>query len=107
MLRVWFSCGQVVSSERDVKITALLEFCTKDKQRAIVRILVSEGMKGAEIHWLQIMDRTVCHSEVCTSKSKCLKTAEPMLMMQTCKDDHPHPQRTKHGACSSNDSWKL
>jgi hypothetical protein len=27
-----------------------LEVCTKDKQHAVVSFLVSEGMKGAEIH---------------------------------------------------------
>jgi hypothetical protein len=49
MLRVWFSCP-FVPSEHDVKITAPQEICTKDKQHAVVRFLVSEGMKEAEIH---------------------------------------------------------
>jgi hypothetical protein len=39
-----------VPSDYGVKITAPLVFCTKAKQRAILRSLVSEGMKGAEIH---------------------------------------------------------
>jgi hypothetical protein len=41
------------------------------------------------------MDRTVCYNEVCTSGSKCLKAAEPMLMMKTDKDAHPQPHTNK------------
>jgi hypothetical protein len=50
MLRVWFSCIPFVLSEHDVKMTAALEVCTKDKKHATVRFLVYEGMKRAEIH---------------------------------------------------------
>jgi hypothetical protein len=50
MLRVWFSCIWFVSSEHHVKMTASREVCTKDKRHAIVRVLVHEGMIGAEIH---------------------------------------------------------
>jgi hypothetical protein len=50
MLRVWFSCSSFVPNEHGVKMTAPLEVCTKDEQRAIVRFLVSRGMKGAEVH---------------------------------------------------------
>jgi hypothetical protein len=31
-------------------MNAVLEVCTKDKQHVVVGFLVSEGMKGAEIH---------------------------------------------------------
>jgi hypothetical protein len=48
MLWVWFS--SFVPNEHGVKMVAPLQFCTKDKQHVIVRLLVSEGMKGAEIH---------------------------------------------------------
>jgi hypothetical protein len=49
---------------------------------------VSEGTKGANItdNWLPSMDRTVCLNEVCTSESKHLKAAEPVLMEQTGKE---------------------
>jgi hypothetical protein len=50
MLRVWFSSSLLVSSEHGVKMTAALEVCTKDKQHPTVRLLASEGTKGAEIH---------------------------------------------------------
>jgi hypothetical protein len=40
---------------------------------------------------LPSLDRTVCHDEVCTSGLKCLKAAEPVLLMQT-GDTHPHEQ---------------
>jgi hypothetical protein len=97
MLRVWFSCSPFVPSEHDATMTAPLEVCTKDKQRAVERFLVSEGMKWAEIigSWLMSTDRTVWHNELCTSGSKCLKAAEPVLLMQTGKDVHPHPQTNK------------
>jgi hypothetical protein len=52
ILRVWFNFSPFVRSEHGVKMTAPLEVCTKDKQHAIVRLLDSEGMKGAAIHWL-------------------------------------------------------
>jgi hypothetical protein len=51
------------------------------------------------------MDRTVCHNEVFTSELKCLKAVEPLLLMQTGKDAHPHPQTVEraqamiHGNC--------
>jgi hypothetical protein len=41
------------------------------------------------------MDRTACHNDVCTSGSKCLKAAEPVLLMQTGKDVHSHPQMSE------------
>jgi hypothetical protein len=50
MLRVWFSCSPFVPSEHGATTIAPLEICTKDKQHAVERFLVSEGMKGAEIH---------------------------------------------------------
>jgi hypothetical protein len=50
MLRVRFSCSPFVPSEHGVKMTAPIEDCIKDKQHAIIRFLVSKGMKGAEIH---------------------------------------------------------
>jgi hypothetical protein len=86
-----------VASEHGVKTVVPLEVCTKDKQHAVERFLVSKGMKGAEMHrqLLPSTDRTVCHNEVCTSGSKCLKAAEPVLLMQTGKDAHPHPQTNK------------
>jgi hypothetical protein len=40
------------------------------------------------------------------SESECLKAAEPVLLMQTSKDTHPHPQMNKTGTCSSSDAWK-
>jgi hypothetical protein len=48
MLRVWFSCSPFVPSKRDVKMAAPLEVCNKDEQRAVVRILSSEGVKVSE-----------------------------------------------------------
>jgi hypothetical protein len=50
LLRAWFSCSPFVPSEHGVKMIAPLEVCTKDKQHAVAHFLVSEGMKGAEIH---------------------------------------------------------
>jgi hypothetical protein len=78
-------------------MTAPLEVCTKDKQYAIVRFFVCKGVKGAEIHrqLAAKYEKTVCHNEVCTSDSKCLKAAEPVLFMQTGKDVHPHRQTNK------------
>jgi hypothetical protein len=46
-------------------------------------------------NWLPSTDRTVWHSDVCTRGSKCLIAAEPVLLMQTSKDAHPHPQMNK------------
>jgi hypothetical protein len=40
-------------------------------------------------NWLPSMGRTVCHSEVCTSGSNCLKAAKPVLMQQTGKERRP------------------
>jgi hypothetical protein len=40
------------------------------------------------------------------SESEYLKAAELVLLMQTSKDTHPHPQMNKTGACSSSDAWK-
>jgi hypothetical protein len=42
------------------------------------------------------MDRTICHNEMRTSGSKCSKAAEPVLLMQTGNDVHPHPQTKKN-----------
>jgi hypothetical protein len=39
-------------------------------------------------------NRTVCHNEVCTSGSKCLKAAKPVLVMLTGKDAHPQMNKT-------------
>jgi hypothetical protein len=52
MLRVRFSYSQFAPSESGVNMAAPLEVCTKDKQRAAMRLrfLASEVMKGAEIH---------------------------------------------------------
>jgi hypothetical protein len=41
------------------------------------------------------MDKTVCHNEVRKGGSKFLKAAEPVLLMQTGEDTHPHPQTNK------------
>jgi hypothetical protein len=49
MMRVWFRCLSV-PCKHDVNKTAPLEIWTKDKQCVKVRILVSEGMKGAQTH---------------------------------------------------------
>jgi hypothetical protein len=50
MLLVWFSCFPFVPSKHGINMTVPLEVCTKNKQHAMVYSLVSEGMKGAEIH---------------------------------------------------------
>jgi hypothetical protein len=44
------------------------------------------------------MDRTICHNEVCTSKTQRLKAAEQAWLLQTGKDNYPHPQMNK--SCS-------
>jgi hypothetical protein len=36
-----------------------------------------------------------------------VKAAKPVLLMQTGKDTHPHPQTNKTWSISSNDFWKL
>jgi hypothetical protein len=49
MLRVWFSYSLSVPSEHGIhgiKMTVPPEVCTKDNQHAIVRFMLSEGMKG-------------------------------------------------------------
>jgi hypothetical protein len=63
--------------------------------------LESEGMKGAEIidSWLLSMDRTVYHNKIYTSGSKCLKAAEPVLLMQTGRTPIHIRKQTKRGAC--------
>lgn len=48
------------------------------------------------------MYRNAYHNEVHTSRSKCLKVGE-MVLIQTGLNVNPHPQ-TKHRVCSSNDS---
>jgi hypothetical protein len=40
-------------------------------------------------NWLMSADRNVWHNELCTSGSKFVKAAEPVLLMQTDKDAHP------------------
>jgi hypothetical protein len=40
MLRVWFNCSPFMPSECGVKMTALLQVCTNDKQRATVLFCV-------------------------------------------------------------------
>jgi hypothetical protein len=97
MLQVWFICSTFVLSEHGIKMTALLEVSTKDKQHAVVHFFcLKEWNRQRSIsNWLPGMDRTVCYSEVCISGSKCLKTAEPVLLMQTGKNAHPHPQTKK------------
>lgn len=44
---------------------------------------MSEVMKGAGSigYWLQGMETGACNGEVCTSELKCLKPAEPVLLM--------------------------
>jgi hypothetical protein len=91
MLRVWFS--SFVPSEHGVEMTAPLQVCTKDRQQTIVRLLGSERMKGAETH--RQLAAIYGQNEVCTSGSKCLKAAEPVLLMLKGKDTHPHPQTNK------------
>jgi hypothetical protein len=68
-------------------MTASPEVCTKDKATV-------NGQTSVD-SWLPSMGRTVYLSEVCTSVSKCLKAAEPVLLMQADKEAHPHPQTNK------------
>jgi hypothetical protein len=114
MLRVWFGCSPFVPSEHGIKVTAPLEVYTKDKQHAIVRLFYYfifcclKEWKGQTFidNWLPSMGKNLCHSEVCMSGSKCLKAAEPVLLMHwhyrsrtKCKgfvkDAHPHTQTNK------------
>jgi hypothetical protein len=96
MLRVWFSCP-FVPSEHGVKMFAPLEVCTKDKQHETERFCYRQEWKRQRSidSWLPSLDRTVCHNEVFTNRSKCLQAAEPVLLKQTGKDAHPHPQTNK------------
>jgi len=41
---------QCVSSYSAVNMSARLSVCTKEEQRSVVRFLLAEGVKGAEIH---------------------------------------------------------
>jgi hypothetical protein len=108
MLRAWFSCHPFVPREHGVNMTAALEICIKEQATCNSGFFFFgqkewKGQRSID-NCLPRMDRTVCHNDVCTNGSKYLKATEPVLLMQTGKDAHP---RTKHGACESNNSWKL
>jgi hypothetical protein len=49
MLRVWFIC-QPVPGQQGVKTKDSIDFCAKGNENATVRLLVSEGIKGAKTH---------------------------------------------------------
>jgi hypothetical protein len=63
--------------EHGVEVGPALEFCTNEKQFAVICLLWSKGVKEAEVHdeWLPSMDRTVCHNKVYAGGSVCLKVA--------------------------------
>jgi hypothetical protein len=80
-------------SEPDVKMADPLEVFAKEEQHAFFVVLRNEWDRTSD-DLLSSMGRTVCHNEVHKCGSTCLKAAEPVLLMQTCRYSQPHPQTT-------------
>jgi hypothetical protein len=59
-----------------------------------------KGWQKSNDTWLPGMDRTVCHREVRTNGSKCLKAAETVLLVQ--KGKYAHPQHGPQAKISAN-----
>jgi hypothetical protein len=90
MMRVWFSCSPFVPSEQGVKVTVPPEVCTKDKQHALARFLVCEGMKEAEIH----RQLAAKYGQNCLPQWSVYEWIE-MLLIRTDKVPQPHLQTNK------------
>jgi hypothetical protein len=63
----------------------------KNEQQAIEHFLVSQKSVGSTV---PSTGKTICHSEVCMSESKCFKVVKQVLLTQT-GDTHQHTQMNK------------
>lgn len=104
MLRVWFKCSSLVLNEHSLKLPHPLEVYTRGTELAIMHFWRNEREEDPLQIGYQLWTE-LCHTEACTSGSKCFEAAEPV--MQRGKSAHPHPQTNRMSAWSGNDSEKL